>query len=243
MTPPDNLVIHDSTQNSPATITAHDELSGISSFMVQIDGAAAVRVTPTGNITPLDISGVNPGTHNVKVVAYDLAGNSVSASASVKFRYSQATQITNYSRYITEGQRISANGIAPQGASVNIHLLTQDGLERIYNIPQSNNGTFSFQSEPIAEIGNYQMWAQVLMPDGSLSAISAHIPISVKLSITGRVGSMFKTATHLLNVSNVIILLLLILCIVGWMNYFKIKKSVAIQTVKKTTKSILNKLK
>jgi hypothetical protein len=219
---PDSVVIINSNNNSAPMLSAQDALSGIDYFEVEVDGVKAVKIIPTGKETPIEIPGISAGTHLVKAIAYDLAGNSTATTAKVEFPQSGSVTITDFSKTIREGKRIIASGVGPKNSTVNITLVTQEGISRIYTASTTSSGKFTFQSEPISGTGTYEMWAQAVLPNGNLGATSAHVQIEVNPSAVTRFGSMFRS---LLTVSNIIILILSILCILGWLNYFLLKKS------------------
>lgn len=219
---PDSVTINNGSSSASPTLSAHDALSGIDYFMVQVDGAPAVKIASAGSETPIAISGISPGTHKVLATAYDLAGNSAAATSSVEFPQPQNVEITNYSKIIREGGRITANGTGPQNSVIQIELVTQDGIARMYNTASNESGAFSFQSEPIAGAGSYQLWAQSVLTDGSLGAASAHAQILVNPSAITQLAAFFKS---LFTATNIIIFALSVLCILGWMNYFLLKKS------------------
>ena len=230
-TPPDSVVITNGTNNAAPTLSAHDALSGIDYYMVQVDGAAAVKITPTATETPINIPGINEGTHLVQAVAYDLAGNSATTTANVVFPQSIGAAITYYSKAINEGDRIVVNGMGPRNSNVNIELVAPDGVSRTYNSSTTDSGTFVFQSEPIAETGTYTLWAQT---NSSSAAVSPHVQIVVNPSLFTRITSALKSSA---TPTNIIILILSILCILGWMNYFLLKKSIRAGTQGKNSKS------
>jgi hypothetical protein len=223
-TPPDSVVIATSSGNIPV-VSAHDALSGLDYFMAQIDSGQPVKIIPLGNETPINITGVSPGVHSVKITAYDLAGNPATASADVEFKQPQEARITNYSESIREGERISAYGTGPANSPINIVLISPDGIARTYTVNSASAGGFSFQSEPIAGIGFYDMRAQYIKLDGSLGAESVTVKISVIASAATKFGSVLKSVSRVVTASNIIIVILSILCILGWLNYFALKKN------------------
>lgn len=233
---PDSVIIANGVNNTVPILSAHDALSGIGYFMVQVDGADAVKITPTGSQTPLNIPDISSGAHTVKAIAYDLAGNSASATTDVTFPQSNSVAITNYSKTMREGDRITASGVGPQNSAVNIELVTQEGISRTYTASTTNSGSFTFQTEPIAGTGTYDMWAQAVLPNAVLGAASAHMQIQVNPSTVTKFSLAFKS---LLTASNIIILILSILCLLGWLNYFLLRKSIKSGAQRKNSKNNL----
>lgn len=235
-TAPDTLVINpvssDGKYQNPS-LSAHDGESGIDYFLVEIDGATGVKIKPTGEETEIIIPGITKGSHDVIAYAYDFAGNKTVTEANVEFNEQSLLKITDYTKIIKEDQRIEASGIGPANASINIHLITEDGLSRTYTIIASDTGLFNFKSEPIAATGAYTMWAEILSPDGSIKASSEHLQIIVKAPILARFSHAILSLRYLVTPSNLLILVLFILAVAGWFNYFALKRSIRVNEARK----------
>jgi hypothetical protein len=214
-----------------------DELSGIDYFIVQVDGAEGIKIAPAGNIAEIKIPGISSGQHQVIVYAFDLAGNSASAQANVEFKQELGLKITGYSKEIVEGGRIEAEGIGPVNAAINIQLVTEEGIVRTYSVNSNQSGAFAFRSEPLAGSGDYSIWAEIPQQNGLAKISSAHKTITVKKSVGSKIIQGAKSAFSWFNPTNIIILVLSFLCLLGWLNYFLLKKSIRAGYPRKTSKA------
>ena len=234
---PENLVITPAAESgSYPTISASDALSGIDYFMVQVDGAQGVKIVPQGNATEIKIPGILPGTHQITAYAYDLAGNSASTQAVVEFKRESGLSITNYSKEIVEGGRIEAEGVGPADSIINIQLVTEEGISRTYSVKASQSGAFAFRSEPLAGTGNYNIWAEIPGQNNLAKISSGHQVITVKKSVGSRIIQGIKSVSGWFNPTNIIILVLSFLCLLGWLNYFMLKKSIRPAAQRKNAK-------
>lgn len=225
-TPPENVtVVPASAENQRAApaIIATDAHSGIDYYMVGIDDTNPVRLTAVQGETEIAIPGISAGTHQVVVQAFDRAGNMAETKGSYEFKERVKLSVSDYSKSVREGGRITVQGEGPASAPIGITLLTDEGIRRSYDVTSDAKGKFAFKSEPIATTGSFEMWVSAVRSDG-VKAESEHYTILVEKSFSSRVGDAFKSAARVLTPSNIIILLLAILAALGWLNYFQLKK-------------------
>ena len=224
-TAPDSLVINQASTDSAIlypTLSAHDTTSGIDFFTAQVDGAEPIKITPAGDQTPINIPNITPGNHEIIASVYDLAGNSTSTKATVEFKQPSKITLDSYTKEIKEGQRIEATGTGPTGSNINVTLLTEDGISRVYTTTTNGNGQFSFRSEPISGGGTYTMWAE----SGDHKLTSQKVTINVVVSSGSKLLAAIKSSAKYFTSSNIIIFFLSILCLLGWLNYFALKRSI-----------------
>ena len=130
--------------------------------------------------------------------------------------------LDSYTKEIKEGQRIEATGTGPTGSNINVTLLTEDGISRVYTTTTNGNGQFSFRSEPISGGGTYTMWAE----SGDHKLTSQKVTINVVVSSGSKLLAAIKSSAKYFTSSNIIIFFLSILCLLGWLNYFALKRSI-----------------
>lgn len=230
---PNNVTIHpasETTGRTLPTISGSDQLSGIDYFLVQIDDGQEIQIAPTGNETEIRVPGII-GTHMVTVTAYDKAGNTAVTKANIEFVQPQKLAITKFTKTVKEGGRIEADGTGPANSQINILLLTEDGISRTYTVASKDDGTFSFRSEPLAATGSYTIWAEALSAKGNNKLNSEHLTITVQASILAKLNNALKSSARLITTTNIIILLLSLLSILGWMNYFALKRRIRLETI------------
>lgn len=224
------------------TVSASDELSGIDYFIIQADGAAGVKIVPSENVAEIKIPGISAGMHHITAYAYDLAGNSASAQADLEFKRESGLNIVSYTKEVIEAGRIEAEGLGPANSLINIQLVTEEGITRTYGVSTDGNGMFNFRSEPLAATGNYKMWAEIPAVDGNAKVESARLNITVQKSVGSKIIQGFKYAAGLFSPTNIIILTLSFLCLLGWLNYFMLRKSIHPALQRKNAKSAAKKL-
>lgn len=233
---PENLSVK-AGSNGPV-LSGSDALSGLDYYLVEVDKAPAVKVLATGAETLLNLPSVSAGMHEVKVTAYDKAGNFAVTTAQAEFKQLLNVAVSEFPKTVYEGDRINLKGLGPKNSKIVIQLLPEGGPQRSYTVASLESGEFSLQTEPISGVGNYKIWAQAQLPDGSLGISSPQVQTTVLPSAVTKAGAVFKFLSSLLTVSNVIILLLTILCILGWTNYFILKKSLKPKSRKKAPPAI-----
>ncbi len=228
-------------QRAAPAITATDAHSGIDYYMVGIDDTNPVRLTAVQGETEIAIPGISAGTHQVVVQAFDRAGNMTETKGTYEFKERVKLSVSDYSKSVREGGRITVQGIGPVNAPIAITLLTDEGIQRSYDVTSDAKGKFAFKSEPIATTGSFEMWVSAVRSDG-VKAESEHYTILVEKSLSSRVGDALRSAARLLTPSNIIILLLAILAALGWLNYFQLKKKLQQMQPKRSSQRSLKTL-
>lgn len=225
-TPPDSVtIVPVSAENQRAVpaITATDVHSGIAYYMVSVDAAEPVKLESVQDETEIAVPGISAGTHQVVVQAFDRVGNMTETKGAYEFKERVKLSIGDYSKSVREGGRIMVQGIGPASAPITITLLTDENIRRSYDVTSDAKGKFAFKSEPIATKGSFEMWVSTVRSDG-VKAESEHYTILVEKSLSSRLGDAFRSVARLLTPSNIIIILLAILAVLGWLNYFQLKK-------------------
>ena len=224
-TPPYNLQINAQPQADGSVIpvvSAQDALSGIDYFTVQSDGGETVKIPATNNSA--QITDLPSGTHQLIVMAYDKAGNTVTATASLETKQQSKLSITNYTSPITEGDRIVASGKGPSSQEIILSLAGPGDPVRSYTVNTDLEGDFSFQSELIAGAGTYDFWAQTKEVN---PAVSKHVQIIVKPSLATRIWNIYINIIGRLTPLNVFVTIILILMLLGWNKYFSLRKTLS----------------
>ncbi len=227
--PPENLQLTtrvESDGSVKAIMSATDTPSGIANYKLQIDAEPPIIIPAAdGEISsPLPI--LSDGVHSLSMTVFDRAGNSALKNIEYKNETGERVIITKYDKEIEDNQRIEVFGLTTSNSSVRISLASEDGLTRYYFVTSTGNGEFSFISEPIASGGTYTLWAELESKEGKISASSEKVQIIVKQSLLSQIRDFFTSLKSLSTVGNVLALLFLILAIIGWAKYIRLRKKI-----------------
>lgn len=107
-----------SDQKPKIAFEAKDQLSGISKYIIRVDGLEDIETTDPNYQLPL----LRPGRRTITVTAYDKAGNSKEAKTDLVIEGFGGPVITNYPRIVTALQPITFTGRALYGTTLNLYL-------------------------------------------------------------------------------------------------------------------------
>ncbi len=204
------------------SLSASDELSGISKYTIAFDGQTPVDYKDIEKDGSARYAFINPptGLQKVSVRAYDNAGNFKEEIVSITFPSVSAPTITEYPETINKDERFTIRGTAPAYVEVRIYI-KEDGLEPTeFTTTARADGTFSFESDHIRTEGLVAVWAQSVKKDGALSVASEKVYIAVDQPLFVKYG---KKLTDILAVSIPSLALILIGIVIFYLAFYRIR--------------------
>ena len=218
MTPPDTMVVREVDKTAPSdsvsfVVEAHDALSGVSRFEVNVDGGVAVPWDGTGTFTP-DVSG--PGEHILTVTAIDAVGNRTAQDRLFFVRSLDAPILTYVPERVLTGDAVTVTGTTYPNSTITA-FTSFDGKDADERTVSSDaSGNFSITVTEGARAGTYTLWFQVESDDGVVS------PPSIKRSFTVSQPYIMLWGGIAVTYLSVIVPLLALIILLGlvlWLGY------------------------
>lgn len=203
-------------------LEATDASSGIDRYSVQIDEKPIVIVSPNeliNNEYTLPI--LTEGQHNLTVIAYDKAGNNrnVKIVFTSSFTIESPTITVNPSEvFVGEVATISGQTKYPQ-TKILVTVMLGNNEIQTYESTTDTNGVFTVTTDKFKVFGMAEIFAVNMIADGVNSEASEKIQLKVNDK------DMIRFSVHrdwLLGMAGGIGFLLLIL-LIGWIKYFRLK--------------------
>ena len=213
--------------------TATDDTSGISYYLVSIDGGNATRLSGTGvSAGTASIPIVIGGAHIAKIQVYDNAGNEAQTQVSFAITRAPAPIIESHTASLYEGEQFVLSGTASRGSSDVIVSEQQAGGEvTTYHVEPDANGHFTFLS-PVWSQGMYDVWVKSQTSDGAMSDESAHLSVRVLPPAALHIGSFVLTLPEFLGLLVLILLATIGAEFIGWRRLYVFKKKVHLDVAK-----------
>lgn len=194
-------------------ITASDELSGIAKYEVSLNNQAPITLLPDQAINDfLEITNIPKGEVQVKIIAFDQAGNTNEKTTSVFIKVS-APEITDYFETIFDGEKNTIIGQSLPNTNITFWLnkIGEEPTPQI--IKTDEHGIFMFETKKLS-IGNYEAFAQLLLPESTETIYGNKITFDVieKPPIFTKENILFYGAA-ILSIINLILLVILIILI------------------------------
>ena len=199
---------------------AKDSGSGISYYMVQLDGSDRAKWVDDAKKGIYELSALPPGDHTVVAEAFDQAGNSLIASLSFKIDAFEAPKFTDYPERIQSNIIPVIKGTTRPDAHVHI-TLAHSGSDTAaggvpYEVVSDAKGSFIFIPNDRLAIGVYEVSAKATDIHGAESLPSDKIRILVEEPGYVKAGA---TAVGILSVAVPLVALIVLLGLIllfGW---------------------------
>lgn len=211
--------VEKTTEQSYLTLVATDSGSGIDRYTVQIDDAEPIVVipeTPSSSVKYL-LPEQNFGTHQVKVVAYDKAGNHTEALTSVAGAVATAPVISLSAAEIKKGDSITVFGKTDYPNTQLILTLEVPGEKaKKYTQMVTDQGLFSITLNNIETAGVINVWAESALTESVMSPQSTKLTLHVVEKSNIVLALTFPQVVTTLG----LLLAIQILSWLGWYKYF-----------------------
>ncbi|MCX6747352.1 MAG: hypothetical protein NTW98_00130 [Candidatus Nomurabacteria bacterium] len=203
-------------------LEATDASSGIDRYSVQIDEKPIVIVSPNeliNNEYTLPI--LTEGQHNLTVIAYDKAGNNRNVKAVFKNSFAIESPVITVNPsevFVGEVTTVSGQTKYPQTKILVTVMLSNNEIQT-YESTTDANGVFTVTTDKFKVFGMAEIFAVNMIADGVNSEASEKIQLKVNDK------DMIRFSVHrdwLLGMAGGIGFLLLIL-LIGWIKYFRLK--------------------
>lgn len=194
-TPPKNLsadVIMDG--DIKINLTAEDELSGIEKYDVIIDNSNEVDSFLIKDLEqPIVLTGLTPGDHQIKVIAYDRAGNKTEFIKNFKVETLSVPILNSISGSLEINNKMTVAGQATPQTKIKLVVTQSNNEEVFYEGKVSESGNFMIEIGPFKNTGNYKIKAisfndaGLISPDSATQSFVVIRKISIsfpKISIT-----------------------------------------------------------
>ena len=121
------------------------------------------------------------GIHELRVVAYDMAGNTIEKTASISVPIINTPTITSYPTSIGTGKQIMIAGTAPFASTTVLITVQEDNLQKkVYQVISRADSTFSFMTDAITAHDAVTIFAETKLTDTLTSSPSQTISIQIK---------------------------------------------------------------
>lgn len=164
------------------SLTANDELSGLSHYLVYVDNQLdPFQVDADLPSTAFTTAPLSVGVHQVLFSAIDRAGNkSQPISHVVTIKKVPAPKITSYTKNILSRQYISGIGDSIANAEVTILVIKNGQVKQTYIVKSDDSGIFRFDSLTKLPRGQWNLQAFVTDRTGNKSDMSDFYPVYIK---------------------------------------------------------------
>ncbi len=131
-----------------------DNLSGIDSYLVSVDGGTPIHTASTSLILPPQ----GPGKHTLTVQALDVAGNSISESQPFEIIPLPMPVVNFNSASVSQGEPIFASGKTLPGQTIDVNFITSD-KQKVFttNIIPDEIGNWNITIPDPFPIGKYYL--------------------------------------------------------------------------------------
>lgn len=236
---------------STLAFSASDGLSGIDYYKIEYKTSSAPEILDSVvPHNPYILPPLAPGNYQVRITAFDKAGNSAVASGEFIIKPGLAPRITDYPKKLPKSGTLNVVGeSAYPEVEIAVYLQSEkEGVEK-HNAQSNKEGRFTFSKERMEE-GVYQLWAEVIDAQGNRSEPSAKVTITVKQGMFSGLWSWIMSAgaliTNLLAVLIPFIALVFLLVFLFWYSWpkfsqLKIKVKIKAAQEMREAKKVLQK--
>lgn len=219
-------------------LEAKDSLSGIAKYEISIDGHKISDVLPESLIDGLyRLPVVDGGVHNLKVEAYDKAGNEKVIEMTYNSPSIIPPKITSAPKEAVMNQSIEIAGesVYPN-TRINIFLQTEGGEIKALKTSTDDQGKFKLVINDTVECelaacvvdnsGATVVWAQAMFSEGSVSPASEKVVIMIENTSWMKIAYGSIKALSLTVPLLAIIFVLIVLVYIGWHRFFGLKRKI-----------------
>ncbi len=170
------------TEPQPTLIfEASDATSGIDYYQISIDDKEPMtwRKTKESEIFKIPEK-LQPGKHNIKVVAFDFAGNYTKSEKDIEIIKAEPPLIEFITRKIWSGDPVVVEGSSPPKSNIILKITDkQTNAETKYDVAADEQGRWFFAFKKILPAGRYELRAALVTTEGIESPFSEPILILI----------------------------------------------------------------
>lgn len=213
-TSPENIISSYKTLDSgliELSLNSKDKISSISKFVLLIDEEKDIEINniTEGENAKFVFTEDYTGTKEIKIKAYDQAGNIKESGVSIIFPKISYPEFVSYPKGVFIGEDISLSAVSSYpNTEVEIYAQFNNGEIKSYKVRTKDDGSFYYTIENINEDGPLSVWSKVLIP-GSFKWIT-----SEKITILINETSYTIWINKLIKILPIVIVLLIVLLII-----------------------------
>jgi hypothetical protein len=205
-------------------LNATDSGSGIGYYTIQIDDTPILTVQNDELVnSEYTLPYLQPGSHNLVIVAYDKAGNQREASLTIVSPFISAPIISLSANQITKGEVVVISGTSDYDKKQVLVTLESAGQEVAkYTQAINSDGSFSVTTDNIQTVGQISISAENILSDKVKSQPSENVYLTVNET------QFVKMTTVIMGLIFIAVLLMLLLAAlyIGWHKFFGLKKQI-----------------
>ncbi len=164
------------------SVSAKDALSGVSKYEVYLgEEKIAEANVESGSEQEINLPPLPSGRKDITVKVFDKAGNNTESTVSINPPATKIPKINTYPEFIQVDSKFEVQGKSFYGESDIVVWIKEEGLEaKSYTVKSNPDGIFSFNTEPIRNIGNVSVWAETIRTDKVKSDPSEKVFVNVR---------------------------------------------------------------
>ncbi len=229
-TPPDKFILSVRNQGmvNVVMLNAHDAMSGIDSYLIQINDKKAFRVK-NGELVEHEyvLPVQNKGEHTLKVLAYDKSGNYIEAHSIFTSVDIVSPIIKSADDQIARGDVLTVLGKSKySNTPVEVYIKTADENIKTYLSKTDQNGNFSVTSEENKISGTLEVTSKLVFSSSTVSQLSNKLVIHVMDTLIVRTSQSVIHTLIFIVPAIFLILLVLFALYYGWHKFFGLKKQI-----------------
>ncbi len=212
------------------TFNTTDALSGIDYYNIEYGTNNSLKVSASEIVppNPYTLPALPVGRQQIKITAFDKAGNSTVASDEFIIKPIAAPEITDYPRKLAGGGTLNTVGNTIYfNSDIDIWLQKDKNDPQKYAVQSDTEGKFTFSKKEMGQ-GIYQLWVEAVDKEGGRSQPSEKVTITVKDSVFKGLGDKLKNAgswsIKFLTVLIPLVALILLLIFLLWYSWQKFSK-------------------
>lgn len=198
------------------TVSTTDSVSGVTSFLVRVDGAEPFEVEAAGATTSIELPELAPGYHTVTVDARDAAGNNIIDNYSFTIEAFERPEFTVVPDEVPADVIPVFKGTSRPRSTITVALEKLGADTKSYEVVADDAGNFSIIPEGTLDTGVYELTATAVDEFGAQSEVSAPVRFAVQEPGYMRVGSFVVSVLSVVVPTLALIVLLILLLLYGW---------------------------
>ncbi len=163
------------------TLEGNDSISGIDYFTVTIEGKESEKIPANNNNAQYVVSSLPYlGSYDVRITAFDKAGNKKESKTKITIDTLVATVLETITSPIKVNKQIKIIGTtAFTEEDVYVFIKSPGKKVEMFSIDADTLGAFSFETYIATQEGLYEIWAQIINDHGEKSIESKHQQVMV----------------------------------------------------------------
>ncbi|MBP6884016.1 MAG: hypothetical protein KBC06_02185 [Candidatus Pacebacteria bacterium] len=205
-------------------LNAKDADSGIDYYTIQVDSNPIITIKKGELVnSEYTLPYLQPGSHDLIIVAYDQAGNKREALLTIIAPFISTPVLSLSSNEITKGDKVVISGKTDYPNKQVVVTLESEGKEiKKYTQSITADGSFSVTTDGIQTLGVINIWAENILSDKVKSQPSEKVYLSVNETKFVKMTTVIVGLMVIL----IILLVLLILLYLGWHKFFGLRKKI-----------------